>query len=345
MDRANQPASFPKFPLLPWELRKMIWEFALPRSVFTSAILSARSCVPYPIIARVCHEAWVAVKESGSMVTAWNQDVLMRTIRLGEPITDGTGVYISTWYSSRLDTIFLNLNALRTLKNLGEAHRCDLVDICRSSTSRLVVPNNPSRWGSRLVNHIYQRYLKGRDKVFLSIRYFNLVLKKKAWDNDFASQLLEAAQDGTQIIHLDDTAALRKYPELWEHCCQAEMRRSWINRDCEFGTWLKMATDEEKRKSTRGWMRKYTAWIVERQAYEKRVVPPEVDFVLRIADHIISGHGQQPNPRRGHEIVNSMGNIKKDHPLVRKLDIKLPEVVPVGKVSIPWRCLCKEAHE
>lgn len=345
VDHPGSDSTFPKFPLLPWELRRMIWEFSLPRSFFTSAVLCSRSYVPYPTISLVCHEALLVVEESGSMVTAWDRDKLRSTIG-GEPITNDTDLYIRTWLSSKLDTFFLNFNEIRVPKILEDAsHRCDLVDIRRSPNTRLVVPNSPARWGPRLVNQVYQKYLKGRQDVLLSIGAFELVLKKEAWDNDVASQLLGAVGTGTRVIHLDDTAALRKYFKLWEHCCQVETRRSWYTRHSDFETWLKMATDEGKGGETRGWMRKYKAWIVERQGYEKRPVAPEVYFTLRIADHLIAGHGLRPNPRRGHEIVDSTGRLKEDHPLVRNLDIKLPEVVPVCTISILRSCRCEQSSQ
>lgn len=81
-------------------------------------------------------------------------------------------------------------------------------------------------------------------------------------------------------------------------------------------------------------MKTYTAWGVEDEAYEERLVSPEVYYLLQLADDIISVHGSRSYPGHGHEIVDYTGNLKKDHPLVQELDIKLPKVIPVCTIRI-----------
>lgn len=107
----EQPASgfiFHLFPQLPWELRRLVWEFALPRNVFLSASLTSETCVHYPTISQVCREASLVMKEFGSMVTAWDGHKTLPSF-----VTDDIHVYRKTWFSLKLDTIMLNPGDLR----------------------------------------------------------------------------------------------------------------------------------------------------------------------------------------------------------------------------------------
>lgn len=319
----------------------MVWKFALPRSVFTSARLSSETYVPYPTISLACREAFLVVKESGSMVTAWDSNKLKRAWWVAGPITDGTDIYIRTWFSPKLDTIMVDTLDARILERFGEAARCDLINCLRSPTTKLVVRSNWSRYNIRLAHHAYQQYLESRDKVLLSIGEIDFVLKDKVWDIGTTPQMLGTVGSG-QVIHLNDTATLSKYLELWEHCCQRETTSCRLIMTSDIGAWLKMAIDEGKGEGARDWMRTYEAWVGEDQAYEARLVSPEVKYVLRLADHIMSAHGSQPNSRGGHEIVDYTGKLKTDHPLVQNLGIKLPEIIPVCTIRILRGCRCEE---
>lgn len=319
----------------------MVWEFALPRSVFTSARLSSETYVHYPTISLACREAFLVVKEFGSMVTAWDSNKLNRARRAGGSITDETDIYIRTWFSPKLDTITLDPFDTRILERVGEAGRCDLINCPRSPTTKLVVRSNWSRYPIRLVHHAYQQYLENRDKVLLSIGEIEFVLKDKVWDIGTTPQMLGTVGSG-QIIHLNDTATLNKYLELWEHCCPRETSSCMAINHHDIGAWLKMAIDEGKGEGARDWMTTYEAWVGEDQEYEARLVSPQVKYVLRLADHIMSAHGSQPNSRRGHEIVDYTGKLKTDHPLVQSLDIKLPEIIPVCTFVLLRGCRCEE---
>lgn len=342
--RVNQPISYPTFPsflLLPWELRRMIWEFALPRNVFTSARLSSETSVPYPTISLACREAFLVVKESGSMVTAWDSNKLKRTRLATRSITDGTDIYRRTWFSPKLDTIMVDTLDAWILERFGEAARCDLVNCLRSPTTKLVVRSNWSRYDIRLTHHAYQQYLESRDKVLLSVGEIEFVLKDKIWDIGTAAQMLGTVESG-QVIHLNDTATLSKYLDLWEHCCQRETTSCRAMNHHDIGAWLKMAIDEGKGEGARDWMRTYEAWVGEDLTYEARLVSHEAKYVLRLADHIMFANGSQPNSRCGHEIVDYTGKLKTDHHLVRSLELKLPEIIPVCTVRVLRRCRCEE---
>lgn len=310
----------------------MVWEFALPRSVFTSVALCSKTCVPYPTISLVCREALLVVKEFGSMAIACDKNKLDDAVWDDLPITNETDIYMRTWFSPELDTIMINPKELESLLYMGEAVRCDLLNSLRSPTTCLLVPDDCFHY------RVYQEYLQNREKVLLSIGDVEFVLKDKAWDIGTAPRVLGTVGSGTHVIHLNDTAALGKYLELWEHCCQYETEFSWGNEYCDFEAWLKMAIDEGKREGDRGWMRRYTAWVVEDQVYEERLVSPEAYYVLRLADHILFAHGSKPNRHCGHEVVDYTGSLKKDHPLVQELEIKLPEVIPVCTFRIRSHC-------
>lgn len=345
-EHVNQPLSdstFPKFPLLPLELRRMVWEFSLPRTVFTTAMLCSKTYVPYPTISLVCHEAHLVVKELGSMVTAGDRNKVRGAFSTADSITNETDVYIRTWFSPKLDTIMLNPIDITIFGGFGKDPRCDLINSLRSRTTCLVVHDGWFR-GGLLLKYIYRQYLKNRDKFLLDIGEIEFVVKDKAWDVGTTPQVLGAVGSDTQVIHLNDTAALGKYLKLWEHCCQVETSSSWKNKHCDVGAWLKMAIDEGKREGSRGWLRTYKAWVVEDQAYEKRLVSPEAYCMLRLADYITSAPGSQPDGRRGHEIVDFTGKLKKDHPLVQELNIKLPEVIPVCTIRIIRQCRCEEGR-
>lgn len=275
------------------------------------------------------------------MVTAWDRLKFSRAMLPTTPITNETDIYIRTWFSAKLDTLTVDLVDIVFLETFAEDARCDLINSLSSPTTCLLV-HDWSRTCPRYINPIYQQYLKNREKILLSIGDIRFLLKGKVRGTGTASQALETLGSGTQVIHLNDNAALEKYVDLWEHCCQEGTNWAWKNRHCDVGAWLKMAMDEGKREGARGWMRRYKAWVVEDQAYEKRLVSPEVYYVLRIADYILLAHGSRPNRHCGHEIVDYTGKLKKNHPLVRELDIKLPEVIPVCTVSIHARCRCEE---
>ncbi|KAK7716701.1 hypothetical protein SLS63_011013 [Diaporthe eres] len=305
------------------------------------ARLSSETCVPYPTISLACREAFLVVKEFGSMVTAWDSNKLKRARRAAGSITDETDIYIRTWFSPKLDTIMIDSLDSRILERFGEAASCDLVNCLRSSTTKLVVRSNWSHYSMRLAHHAYQQYLESRDKVLLSIGEIEFVLKDKVWDIGTTAQMLGTVGSG-QVIHLNDTATLNKYLELWEHCCQRETTSSWEIMTYDIGAWLKAAICVGKGEGARGFMRRYEAWVGGDKEYEERLVSPGVYYVLRLADHIMSAHWSQPNSRRGHEIMDCTGKLKTDHPLVQNLDIKLPEIIPVCTVRVIRRCRCVE---
>lgn len=151
----------------------MVWEFALPRSVFTSATLCSKTYVPYPTISLVCREALLVVKEFGSMVTAWDKnklDALGRDLS----ITNETDIYIRTWFSPKLDTIRLNQTELESLLYMGEAARCDLLNSLSSPTTCLLVYDDCFDYRD------YHEYLQYREKILLSIANVEFVLEDKA---------------------------------------------------------------------------------------------------------------------------------------------------------------------
>lgn len=338
----EQPASgciFHPFPHLPRELRRMVWEFALPRNVFWSARVDSKTRVPYPTIAFVCHEAFLVMKELGSMVTAWNRDLLGFLEFQGLPVTIDPSIHVRTWFSPKLDVIVLDPKDVIMLDMLGEAARCDLLDICRSPTTSLIVHSDEFRSGSPSILPIYERYLKTRDTVFLSIADHELIFKSEARDTIMAQRMLQKTRT-MDLIRLDDTAAVVKYLKFWKHCCQINATSLFAAAHCDFGSWMRMALDEGKGAHTQGYMETYRAWIVEDEAYVKHSVTPKVYFLLVFADCIMSNYGPQPNAHRGHEIMDYAGKLKERHPLVRELDIKLPDVIPVCTIQIlgPWAC-------
>lgn len=338
----------------------MVWEFTLPRNVFTSAILSSDECVPYPPIAGACREALLVVKELGSMVTAWDAtkerrcwEIWARSetedIAWPEDVPDETDMCIRTWFSSTLDTLVFDPTD-STIPYWGDGYlRHDFIDFVRmgmSPATCLVVHNDLSFCTSGYLEDLYHKYLKHRQEILVAIAEFELVFKEKAWDIATGLNMSSLAGNRTQVIRLDDTAALAKCLKLWEHCCHDETRHSYSNRHHDFGEWLEMALDEDKRAGGGMWRRAYTAWVVENRACEGRLVSPEAYFLLRVADKIISGHDSIRKSgrgcwRRGHEVMDDTGRLKKDHPLVRELDIKLPRVIPVCIVSFERQCRCK----
>lgn len=336
----EQPASgciFHPFPHLPWELRRLVWEFALPRNAYWSARVDSKTRVPYPTIAFVCHEACLVMKELGSMVTAWNRSFLHLSGFGHSPATIDPSIYMRTWFSPKLDVIMLDPEDLIVLDTLEEAARCDLLDICRSRSTSLIVPEDRFTYESQHFHQMYERYLKTRDTVFLNIAELGLISKYEAWNTIMALRTL--GETGTMdLIRLDDTAAVAKYLELWEHYCRVDTINSLTIEYSNFGTWIRMAADVEKGAHTWGYMRTYKAWMVEDGAYVEHIVTPKARFLLELADRIMSSDGSQPNARRGHEIVDYTGKLKEGHPLVRELDIKLPDVIPVCTIRIlgPW---------
>lgn len=242
-----------------------------------------------------------------------------------------------TWFSPKLDVIVLDPEDLIVLDILGEVRRCDLLDICRSPTTSLIVPEDGFRYVSQHFLQMYERYLKTRDTVFLNIAEHRLI--PKAWDTIMAQKKLGKTRT-MDLIRLDDTAAIVKYLKLWKHYCQVDSLNLLTTKYCNFGTWIKMATDEETGADTLGYMKTYKAWMMEDGAYVEHSVTPKARFLLGFADCIMSGHGSQPNFHRGHEIMDYTGKLKEGHPLVRELDIKLPDVIPVCKIQLlgPWGC-------
>lgn len=338
----------------------MIWEFALPRSVFTSAILGNKECVPYPPMSRACREALLVVKEFGSMVTAWNWikdrrcwEILMRSeteeIPWPEDVPNETEMCIRTWFSSKLDTLVLNPKDCMIPYWGDDYYQHDFIDfigIGLSPTTCLVVHNDLSSCGSEYLENLYDNYLKHRQEILLGIGDFKLVFKDKAWDIAARLNMSYSAGNQTQVIRLDDTAALAKCLKLWEHCCHFETPRSYLNRHHDFGEWLDMAIDKDKRGGGGRWQRTYMAWVVENRAYEERLVSPEAYFLLRVVDIVISRHESiwktgRGREHRGHEVMDDTGRLKNDHPLVRELDIKLPRVIPVCTVSFHRQCRCE----
>lgn len=261
------------------------------------------------------------------MVTAWDRKKLPDALgsRTTKPITTESDIYLRTWFSPKLDTISLNLVDSRMVEIVGDAAPCDLVDICKSPTTCLMIRNDPDSFSQRFIKYIYQNYLHNSEVVLACIESFNLVLKDREWPPQMGT-----VKNATQVIHLEDAAALVKYRKVWEQCCASETSRPG---QYDFGDWLEMAIDERKREGAHGWMRTYKAWVVEDQEHKERLVSPEAYFLLRLADHIVSGLDSEPDKRRGHEIVDYTGRLKKDHPLVQELNIKLPKIIPVFTVS------------
>lgn len=327
------------FSHLPWELRRLVWEFALPRNVYWSARVDSKTRVPYPTIAFVCREALLVMKELGSMVTAWDRSFLQFVGLVHLPATIDPSIFMQTWFSPKLDVIVLDPEDLIMLDVLGEAARCDLLDICRSPTTPLVVPEEGFRYESQRFHQMYERYLKTRDTVFLNIGEHGLISKYETWNTIMAPRTL--GEIGTMdLIRLDDTAAIVKYLEIWEHYCRVDTMNLVTTDYCNFGTWIEMAMDEEKGADTLGYMKTYKAWMVEDGGYVEHSVTPKARFLLGFADCIMSGHGSRRNRHRGHEIMDYTGKLKEGHPLVRELDIKLPDVIPVCTIQLlgPWGC-------
>lgn len=345
-EQIEQPASgciFHLFPYLPWELRRLVWEFSLPRNFFLSALLDSETCVPYPAISQVCREASLVMKESGSMITAWDGlKVLSSKLRYPH-LTDDPNVYRKTWFSPKFDTIMLDGEDLGILKFSREAAQCDLIKICKSPRTSLVLDIDEfSSSSSPSIQQIYERYLKSRETVLLKIADHKLLLKDRALGMLPAPQTLRVTRDTTDLIRLDDTAAVVKYLKLWAHCCQDRTASLFATTNCDFGSWMEMATDEGKR--TDGYMRIYNAWMVEDEAYVRHRVTPEAWFLLRLAGDIMFKHGMLQGAARGHEIMDFHGKLKEGHPLIRELDIKLPEVIPVCTIRMLGPCICKNCH-
>lgn len=272
------------------------------------------------------------------MATAWDRRKLVDAISSRtESITTESDIYLRTWFSPKLDTMTLDVKDSRMAELVGENVSCDLIDICKSPTTCLMIRNDPLKSPLRFFKHIYQNYLQAREVVLLSIESFVLVLKGKAWNTVMALQMMGTVKNATQVIRLGDTAALAKYLKVWEQCCQYETPRA---RYCDFGAWLAKAITDGKRGEPDRYMRAYTAWVMEDREYKDHLVSPMAYLLLRLADHIMSGYGSQPNPRRGHEIVDFTGKLKKNHPLVRELNVKLPEIIPAFTVTIRRQCRC-----
>lgn len=353
-------SSFHRFLELPWELRRLIWEFALPRSVFTSMQLRSDECVPYPHMSRACREALIIVKEFGTMVTAWNiinvrryEDILIHweteDIPWPEDAPNETDMRIRTWFSSKLDTIIHNPfdNMVSNWSKENDQRKfIDIVSIGMSPTTRLVVHSDFRFHPPGYFKKLYQDYLKNRQEILLCIARSRLVFKDSAWGIAAGLNISCLAGNGTQVIHLDDTVTLAKCIKLWEQCCRFEQPFSFTKQYHNFGELLNAAIDENKKAEANRWMRPYKAWVVEAQAFEERLVSSEAYFLLRIVDGIISDHESIRNTgrgyrRRGHEVMDATGRLKEDHPLVRELNIKLPRVIPVCTVSFERQCRCE----
>lgn len=347
-EQIEQPASgciFHLFPYLPWELRRLIWEFSLPRNFFLSAVLDSETCVRYPAISQVCREASLVMKESGSMITAWDGlKVLSSKLRYPH-VSDDPNFYRKTWFSPKFDTIMLDGEDLRILKFSREAAQCDLIKICKSPRTSLVLDIDEfSSSSSPSIQPIYEQYLKSRETVLLKIADHKLLLKDRALGMLPAPQTLRVTRDTTDLIRLDDTAAVVKYLKLWAHCCQDRTTSLFATTNCDFGSWMEMAIDEGKRRQTDEYMRTYDAWMVEDEAYVRHRVTPEAWFLLRLAGDIMFKHGMLRGAARGHEIMDFHGKLKEGHPLIRELDIKLPEVIPVCTIRMLGPCICMNCH-
>lgn len=353
-------SSFHRFLELPWELRRLVWEFALPRSVFTSIQLVPDECVPYPPMSRACREALTIVKEFGSMVTAWDKinvrryvDILIHweteDIPWPEDTPNETDMCIRTWFSSRLDTIILNPydNMISHWSKENDQRKfIDIVGISMSPTTRLVVQNDFGFHPPGYFKKLYQDYLKNRQEIFLCIARCRLIFKDNAWDIAAGLNISCSAGNGTQVIRLDDNVTLAKCIKLWEQCCHFEHPFDFTKKNPNLGKLMNTAIDENKKAGANRWMRPYKAWVVEAQAFEERLVSSEAHVRLRIADNIISDHESIRNTgrgrgRRGHEVMDATGRLKEDHPLVRELNIKLPRVIPVCTVSFERQCRCE----
>lgn len=345
----EQPASgfiFHPFPHLPWELRRLVWEFALPRNVFLLPYLSPETCVHCPTISQVCREASLVMKESGSMITGWDsRSKILSPVSRYSRVTDHLNIYRKTWFSPKLDTIMLDPEDLRILRLEREAAQCDLIKICKSPRISLMLGIHDFEHSSSSTKHqIYERYLKSRETVLLRIAGHDLLLKDEAWGKLTAPQKLTGTRNATDLIRLDDTAAVVKYLKLWTHCCQEQTTDFFTTTHCDFGSWMEMVIDEEKRPQNDGYMRTYNAWMVEDEAYVRHRVTPEAWFLLGLADSIMFNHGILPGAGRGHEIMDFTGKLKEGHPLIRELDIKLPEVIPVCTIRMLGPCICKNCH-
>lgn len=114
-----------------------------------------------------------------------------------------------------------------------------------------------SDYWSPPIEQIYERYLKSRDTILLRIAHLRLVLQNKVWGKLAPPQMLGATRNATDLIRLEDTAAVVRYLKLWALCCQVETMSSFNTIDCDVGSWIEMAIYEEKRIQTHGYMKIY----------------------------------------------------------------------------------------
>ncbi|KAG8159848.1 hypothetical protein KVR01_010485 [Diaporthe batatas] len=380
-DQSVPATAFHYFLQLPWELRRNVWVFALPRTVFMSTVLRPTDCVPYPPMGRACREARLVAKEFGSMVTAWREHHDGHCWRgthydgrcwRGHPVVNPginydvpnkAEVCVRTWFSSKLDTLVLDMWWLCPLTEHRQNDLIDFTGIERSATTHLVLQGDRFGWHPRDLEYVYRTCLKRHTEVLLSIRSFSFILKDQDYDTNMGLDISPRPGERGRVIRLDDTVALTKYLKLWN-----EWRRSEtcpiIDGDYSFESWLETALDSTRAGENKREKRKYMAWNVEDQSYEQRLVSPEAYFLLRTVDSIIHKHtsveymnqdmdedtdqetGQETDQetdersvRRANEIMDDTGRLKEDHPLVQNLDIKLPQVIPVYTLSFLWRGL------
>lgn len=269
-----------------------------------------------------CCEAHIVAKEFGSMVTAWNKSQVNRCWEISlaqenrgipwpEDVPKKADMCVRTWVSGKLDTLVLDSDDDMVPYWREDHEKCDFVDfigIAQSPTTRLVVYNQFSSCTSEDLDHLYQTHFRSRREIFLCVKSINL--RFGAQDSSLYADLNISRRPGNraQVVSLDELSVLKKHPKLWFECWTPEMQP-------------------------------YTAWVVEEQAYEERLVSPQARFLLQIVDNIISSHESirhtgKGSTCRGHEVMDGTDRLKQDHPLVQELDIKLPQVVPVVIVAL-----------
>ncbi|POS71358.1 hypothetical protein DHEL01_v210252 [Diaporthe helianthi] len=348
-NQSTTPTSFPLFVELPWELRRLVWQLALPRTVFMSTILEPANCVPYPSMGLACREAHLVAKEYGSVVTAWNKAQVNRCWEISwrpenrgitwpEEVPSEADMCLRTWVSSKLDTLVLDSDDDMVPYWREEHERCEFVGIIgigQSPTTRLVVYNRFSSCVAGDLDYLYQTHLRNRREILLCVESFNLRFSGQARDI-FGLDLSWKPGSNTQVVRLDDVVALKTCLR-WSS--QAARYSKWETEKLELCANRALRESQGDGNCTK--MEEYKAWMVEDQVYEGRLVSPQVHFLLKFVDNIMSSHPSirstgEGSRCRGHEVMDDTGRLKQDHPLVRELDIKLPLVIPAFTVSFAW---------
>lgn len=315
--------SFVKFRELPPEIREKIWEEAIPRRVITPSTVSIRRLGhDYGLSCPNGHRHRAPGLQPRAVSQAcWESRAVAR--RAMREVSMGGGV---CWpvagraaaapeapgrsfpFSQANDTLHINWHAIdQGSRFCGPAGRQDALAVATDPAVSLMI--DPFGFALKpaarappirpIINMVYHRYLKDRSHVFLFREMYHLCLDRDKLDGVMKQGLFSEPGE-SRMISVDDVETLRKY-------------LSWFS-----------STPRETRRQLDGFRRRprYQDSFCEEHEVSRTTL-----FKLRIADFVLESHGL--DSMQGSHVVGWDGEVRREHPLVAELEIRLPEVTEV----------------